>query len=62
MHSVLPALVVKNLPTMPETQEMWAPSPGQEEPLEEEMAAHGGSHGQEPGGLQSTELQRVGPD
>ena len=29
--------VVKNLPAM---QEIWFPSLGQEEPLEEEMAAH----------------------
>ena len=41
---------------------MWAPAPGQEEPLEEEMAAHRESHGQEPGRLQSIELQRVGHD
>ena len=31
---------VKNLPAMQETQEMWVPSLGQEDPLEEEMATH----------------------
>ena len=31
---------VKNLPATQETQEMWAPSLGWEDPLEEEMAPH----------------------
>ena len=29
--------MVKNLPAMPET---WVPTPGQEDPLEEEMGTH----------------------
>ena len=32
--------VVKYLPAVPETQEMWVQSLGQEYPLEEEMATH----------------------
>ena len=31
---------VKNLPIMPETQEMWFQSLGQEDALEKEMATH----------------------
>ena len=31
---------VKNLPAMQETQEMWVPFLGQEDPLEKEMATH----------------------
>ena len=31
---------VKNPPAMQETQEMWAQSLGQEDPLEEEMTIH----------------------
>ena len=45
--------VVKNPPAMQELQEVWVQSLGQEDPLEEEMAAHssilflpGKSHGQ----------------
>ena len=55
------ALVVKNLPTMQETQ---VQSLGQEK----EMATHSSIHAwkitwaEEPGGLQSMELQRVGHD
>ena len=33
-------LVVKNLLLMQEKQEMWVRSPGQEDPLEKEMATH----------------------
>ena len=33
-------LVVKNLPAMQETQEMWVRSLGWEDPLEEEMTTH----------------------
>ena len=49
--------MVKNLPAM---QETWVPSLGQEDPLEEEMAAHSSVLAwrspwtEEPGGLQST--------
>ena len=32
--------VVKNLPTMQETQELWVQSPGGEDPLEEGVATH----------------------
>ena len=34
------ALRVKNLPAMQETQEMWVPSLGWEDPLEKEIATH----------------------
>ena len=57
--------MVKRLPTMPET---WDQSLGQEDPLEKEMAAHSSIHAwkipwtEEPGGLQSMGLQRVGHD
>ena len=32
--------MVKNPPAVPEPQEMWVRSLGQEDPLEEEMATH----------------------
>ena len=32
--------MVKNPPAMPETQEMWVQSLGQEDPLEKRMATH----------------------
>jgi len=57
--------MVKNLPAM---QEIWVWSLGQEDPLEEDMATHSSilawriSWTEEPGGLQSTGLQRVGHD
>jgi len=47
---------------------MWVPSLGREEPLEQGMAAHSSILAwripwtEEPGGLQSMELQRVGHD
>ena len=56
------AQLVKNLPAMQETQ---GQSLGQEDPLEEEMAIHFSILAwrilwtEEPGGLQSMELQRV---
>ena len=59
---------VKNLPAMQETLEMWVQSLGWEDPLEEEMATHSRSLSWEipwtkkPGGLQSTESQRVTHD
>ena len=49
-------------------QEMWIRSLSQEDPLEEEMATHSSIlakiilWAEEPGGLQSMELQRVGHD
>ena len=59
------AQMVKNLPTMQETQ---AQVLGQEDPLEEEMATHCSilawkiPRAQEPGGLQPMGLQRVEHD
>ena len=53
---------------MQETQEAWVQSLGQEDPLEKEMATHSNilaweiPRTEEPGGLQSKELQRVGHD
>ena len=50
---------------MQETQEMWVPSLGQEDPLEEEMATHSSVLAwkipwtEEPGGLQSKVSQRL---
>ena len=47
-------------------QEMWVQSLGQEDPLEKEITTHSSilaweiSWTEEPGGLQSLELQRVG--
>ena len=57
--------MVKNPPAK---QKTWVGSLGQEGPLEEEMAAHSSIFAweipwtEEPGGLQSTGLQRVGRD
>ena len=57
--------MVKNPPAM---QEMWVRSLGGEDPLEEGMATHSSILAwripwtEEPGGLQSIESQRVGPD
>ena len=54
--------VVKNPPAAQETQETWVLSLGQEDPLEEGIATHSSipawriSWTEEPGGLQSTEL------
>ena len=54
---------VKNLPAM---QEMWVGSLGQEDPLEREMATHSSTLAwkipwtEEPEGLQSMGLQKVG--
>ena len=59
---------VKNLPKVPETQEMWVWSLGQEDPLEEEMTTHYSilawkiPWAEEPGGLQSKELLRIRRD
>ena len=56
----------KNLPVMQETQEMQIQSLGLEDPLEEEMVTHSSTLAQktpwteDPGGLQSKGLQRVG--
>ena len=59
----LVAQMVKNLPVM---QETWIRSLEQEDPLEKEMASHSSILAwripwtEEPGRLQSMELQRVG--
>ena len=59
------AQMVKNLPEM---QETWVQSPGQEDPLEKGMATHSSILAwripwiEEPDGLQSIGLQRVGHD
>ena len=58
--------MVKNLPEMQEMQEIQFQSLGQEDPLEEEMVTHCSilarkiPRTEEPGGLQSMELQRIG--
>ena len=59
------AQVVKNLPTMQETQEMQVQSLGQEDPLEVQMATHSNILAwripwtEEPAELQSMELQQI---
>ena len=61
-------LVVKNLPTMQETQEMQFRSLDQNDPLEEGMATHSSILAwripsiEQPGRLQSMGLQRVEHD
>ena len=63
--SSLVAQMVKHLPTM---QETWVRSLGQEDRLEKEMTTHSNTLAwkipwmEEPGRLQSMELQRVGHD
>ena len=66
MHGVsLMAQTVKNPPTMRET---WVQSLGQEDSLEEEMTTHSSILAwrtpwtEEPGRLESMQLQRVGHD
>ena len=69
MHDVslscMVAQMVEHLPTM---QETWVRSLGQEDPLEKEMSIHSSTLAwkipwtEEPGGLQSMGLQRVGHD
>ena len=62
------ALVVKTCLPMQETQETCVLSLGWEDPLEEGMTAHSSvlawriPRTEEPGGLQSIGLQRVGQD
>ena len=59
--------MVKNLPTIQETQETWVASLGWEDPLKEGMATHSTMLAWripwtgKPGRLQSIGLQRVGP-
>ena len=58
--------MVKNLPAMPEPQETLVQSLSQEDPLEKGLATHSSipvwriPWTEEPGGLQSMGLQRVG--
>ena len=62
---LLASQMVENSPTV---QELWVQCMGQEDPLEESMATHSSIPARripwtgEPGGLQSTGLQRVGQD
>ena len=62
------SLVAQRLKHLPVMQETWVPSLGQEDPLEKEMATHSRILAwripwtEEPGGLQSTRLQRVRHD
>ena len=63
---LLGSLVAQRLKHLPALQETWVQSLGQEDPLEKEMATHSSILAwripwtEEPGGLQSTGLQRVG--
>ena len=65
---LLASLVAQRLKRLPAMQETWVRSLGQEDPLEKEMATHSSILAwripwtEEPGGLQSTGLQRVGHD
>ena len=69
-HLLFPgaSLVAQRLKSLPAMQETRVRSQGQEDPLEKEMAIHSSILAQEipwteePGGLQSTGLQRVGHD
>jgi len=53
---------------MLETQEMWVPFQGREDPLKEGMATHSSilawrfTWTEDPGGIQSMESQKVGHD
>ena len=68
LRASLVAQQQKNLPAMQEPQELQVRSLGQQDPLEEEMAAHSSILAwripwtKEPGRLQSTGLQRVRND
>ena len=60
--------MAQRLKRLSEMQETWVRSRGQEDPLEKEMATHSSilawtiPWAEEPGGLQSAGLQRVGHD
>ena len=62
------SLVAQRLKRLPTMRETWVRSLGWEDPLEEEMATRSSTlawripWAEEPGGLQSTGLQRVGHD
>ena len=55
------SLVAQRVKRLPAVQETWIRSPGQEDPLEKEMATHSSIMPpmEEPARLQSTGLQRV---
>ena len=56
--------MVNNLPTMQEAQELWVPSLGQKDPLEEGMATHSNilawriPSTEKPGGLQTISVAK----
>ena len=60
--------MVKNMPTNARVQETWVRSLGWEDPLGEDVATHSSildwriPWTEEPGGIQSMRLQRVGHD
>ena len=62
------ALVAQTVRRLPAMQETWVQSPGQEDPLEKEMATHSStlawkiSWMEEPSRVQSMGSQRVGHD
>ena len=62
------SLVAQTVKRLPATQETWVLSLGREDPLEKAMATHSSTLAwkipwtEEPGGLQSMGLQRVGHD
>ena len=62
----IPSLVVQTVKKLPTVLETWVQSLGQEDPLEKDMATHSSilvwriPWTEEPGGLQSMGLQRVG--
>ena len=62
------SLVAQRLKRLPAMRETWVRSLGREDPLEKEIATHSSTLArripwtEEPGGLQSTGLQRVGHD
>ena len=68
MFKVLASLVAQLVKNLPAVQETWVRFLGWEDPLEKEMVTHSSilawkiSWTQEPGGLQSMGLQRVGHD
>ena len=61
-------LVAQRLERLPAMRETWVRPLGREDPLEKEMATHSSMLAwripwtEEPGGLQSTGVQTVGPD
>ena len=61
-------MMAQRLKRLPATRETWVRSLGQEDPLEKETATHSTIIAwripwmEEPGGLQSIRLQRVGHD